>query len=193
MYRNSAILIDCFHKWRELKTEFYKEDTKLFRSITLISGIIFTSAILENLVSHWKYFKVVFYPKRSSENETPYSSVWEHYYMEAHGQYLRIIPYNIVVSILLFLCNKWAVYAWNFGDILISVIARAVYKRFQLHLEDLQEKLDGNIILAHGKEFIWWISERYSVTPLMFHENLCAHFNVQTNKPGSKLWKIMKT
>lgn len=148
MYRNSAILIDCFHKWRELKTVFYKEDTKLFHSITLISGVIFTSAILENLISHWRYFKDVFYPKSSSLSM--YSSVWEKYYTEAHGQYLRIIPYNMVVSIVLFLCNKWAVYAWNFGDILISVIARAVYKRFQLHLEDFREKLDGNIVLAHG-------------------------------------------
>jgi len=152
MHRNSAILIDCFHKWRELKTDFYKEDTKLFRSITLISGIIFTSAILENLVSHWRYFKVAFYPNSSSPSEQSYSSIWEKYYVEAHGQYLRIIPYNIVVSILLFLCNKWAVYAWNFGDILVSVIARAVYKRFQLHLEEFKEKLEGNILLAHGKE-----------------------------------------
>lgn len=156
MYRKSGKLIECFHKWRELRTVFYKEDTKLFRSVILVSGIIFSSAILENIISHWKFFKGAFTGAPSN-----YSTVWEKYYIESHGQYLQVLPYNLVLSFAVFLCNKWAVYAWNFGDILISVIARATYKRFQLHLVDLKEKMDGNTALALGKRKLLKMNIKY--------------------------------
>ncbi|CAL8093436.1 unnamed protein product [Orchesella dallaii] len=146
MFRNSTKLITCFHKWRETKTVFYKEDTDLFRSITLISGIIYSSAILENLVSHWRFFNNPY--RESTKMRIP---VWEAYYERSHGQYANVIPYNVVLAIGVFLCNKWAVYAWNFGDILIAVIARAVYQRFKLHHEDLKSKISvGNGTLFNG-------------------------------------------
>lgn len=147
MYKNCNKLIECYHKWRDLRTTFWKEDTHLMRSVILVSGIIYTSAILENLVSHWSYFKGVFFPAANQGKEF---SVWENYFVKSHSQYLNVVPYNIVFAVGVFICNKCAVYAWNFGDILVAVFARATFKRFQLHFEDFKEKIDNLPTLVTG-------------------------------------------
>lgn len=124
-----------------MTTTFSKHDTGLIRTVLLFSGLVFISAVLENLTSHWKYFKYAFISETQEVPAKKYSSVWEDYYVNSHPQHASIIPYNIVLAIGVCLCNKWAVYAWNFGDVLISVIARAIYKRFQLNYKDFKEKL----------------------------------------------------
>jgi len=52
-----------------------------------------------------------------------------------------MLKYNPVIAIIVFLCNKWAVSAWNLGDIFIFICSRALYGRFKCFYEDAKVKL----------------------------------------------------
>lgn len=65
----------------------------------------------------------------------------QYYYENSHKQWSLMIPYHATAAIGVFLCNKWAVYAWNFGDIFIAVISRGLYGKFKRFVESVEEKL----------------------------------------------------
>ena len=46
------------------------------------------------------------------------------------GHIANFIPHHDVFAVLLILSNKLALYAWNYQDILIMVMSRALYFRF---------------------------------------------------------------
>lgn len=141
MFQNTPRLLRCFYHWRNLHSEFYQEDRHLFRDVGLISGVTFTSAILENLVSYWKVFQ-------PSER-----SFWEDFMKTHYAQYSNFLPSHPAIAVSLFICNKLVLYAWDFGDVLIIVIARAMYKRFQNQLADFKRKLDLKEFLSANS--IW--------------------------------------
>lgn len=137
MYLYSDRLLECFDHWRQLSLTFYYEDTNLALHVNLIAGLIFTSGILENACSHWKVLVIhgnATLPWEETAQGSP--SIWATYWWTTHyTRFTHFIPYNVFISMSLFIFNKWCVYAWTFGDILISVLARALYKRFQLHYQ----------------------------------------------------------
>jgi hypothetical protein len=65
----------------------------------------------------------------------------EYYYENSHKEWAKMIPYHSTAAIFVFLCNKWAVYAWNWGDVLISVISRALYGKFKWFDKSVKETL----------------------------------------------------
>lgn len=116
-------------------------DTKLQLHVNLIAGLIFTSAVLENFCYHWKVVAVqlhgnVTYPWDSYTGRVSIPSMPPTYWwIHQCNRFTDLIPYNALLSTFLFLLNKWCLYAWNFEDILIITMARAVYMRFMLHYE----------------------------------------------------------
>lgn len=153
MYRNCDKLLDCFHRWRELSTTFYLEDKNLWRDINLIAGITYTCGILENACSYWKV--VVIHGSGKALPWAPHqqpSSIWETFWwLQHYRRFTTIIPYNATCSILMFICNKWCVYAWNFGDIFICVMARALYQRFHLNYHAVKTAMAKPINLNNQK------------------------------------------
>lgn len=138
MYSNCNKLIHCFRRWQQLSLTFSREDHKLRFYVNLIAGLLLTSGILENLCSHWKMVAVPgnepipWDPTRNRQT----ASVWEAYWwMHFYHKVKTVVPYNTVLSVSLFFFNKWCLYAWNFGDILISVLALAIYRKFKLNYE----------------------------------------------------------
>lgn len=70
-----------------------------------------------------------------------------YYYKTDNGQWLKLIPYHEIFPIILFFANKWAVYAWNFMDVFIATLCRAIYFKF----ETLHSKADMELGLSHMK------------------------------------------
>ncbi|XP_021963608.2 gustatory receptor for sugar taste 64f [Folsomia candida] len=132
IFRNAQKLIDLFHKWREVDAmQNHASDASLHLSINTIAGTILISAIAENAVSHLLLFPL--------HERVP--QPLQYYYENSHKQWSLMIPYHATAAIGVFLCNKWAVYAWNFGDIFIAVISRGLYGKFKRFVESVEEKL----------------------------------------------------
>ncbi len=129
----------CLRQWNQLLPIHCYKDTNLQLHINLIAGLILTSAVLENLTFHWKVVAIhgnVTYPWDSFNDRRSTLSIsatywWVHHY----SKFTDLIPYNAPLSTFLFIINKWCVYAWNYGDILIITMARALYMRFLLRYE----------------------------------------------------------
>ncbi|CAL8102663.1 unnamed protein product [Orchesella dallaii] len=128
-HRNTHQLTQIFEKWKQL--EIKVADARLKRFVNWVSVTILLSAILENATFHFKLFPVF----ESTESYGNISSL-EVFYKRSHSHWALYIPYNPIVTFLLFLTNKWALYIWNFGDVFIAVLARAVYFRFSAILKN---------------------------------------------------------
>lgn len=77
--------------------------------------------------------------------------ILQYYYEVSHTHWSDMIPYHPLMAVWVFVCNKLAVYAWNFGDIFIAVVSRALYGQFAEFLksavENLRHKDSGKIVL----------------------------------------------
>ena len=59
--------------------------------------------------------------------------LWEEYYMEhTQPKWSAVVPYNFWLSLLIFLWNKFCLYGWNFIDIFITILSRAIYFKFKI-------------------------------------------------------------
>lgn len=151
MFRNASKLIECLRKWRSVKTTFYSEDSRLFLSVTIVSGVIYCFGIIENFGSHWQVIRDTYFARNHTiqtsdgvVTDTGKITLAENYFRDEYPQFIGLIPYNLAAAIAFYIGDKLAVYAWNFADILIAVIGRAMYKRFQLHYKHFKEKLDND-------------------------------------------------
>jgi len=52
-----------------------------------------------------------------------------------------LIPSSDIAAVFAFVSNKLAIYSWNFADILIGVLSRAIYFRFKALGLTITEKL----------------------------------------------------
>ena len=63
-----------------------------------------------------------------------------------------IIPYHFTSAMFVFICAKYAIIAWNFGDVFTAVISRVIYYRFKMINEEAsRELLAGGGGASRGK------------------------------------------
>lgn len=128
MFTNAKKLISCLQEWRQYKILLpHLHDHQLWKDVRLIAGILFTSAIIQNGLTHWNVLP--------GSRKSSHMSAIEVYYLKHFPNYFKVVPYNPIFAIALFICDKCILYAWTFGDVLIAICARAIYKQFQLHSE----------------------------------------------------------
>lgn len=132
-----------------------KEDKYLPLFINVVSSSIMISAILENISFHFKLFPVFgnmfaslrndCQEKRVSINlilyfsEPPIQNMtsFEVYYMRSHGFWAKTVPFTPYHAVLLLITNKLSLYAWNFSDILATVLCRALRYQFDTLNENI--------------------------------------------------------
>ncbi|ODM89736.1 Gustatory receptor for sugar taste 64a [Orchesella cincta] len=138
----SQSFLDIFHAWKSTSVFYSKPDTKLKRDIRLIAVVILVSAVLENATLHI-LFSVEYandtskgYPRPNGNLSFP-----EAYYKGFHKSWWYYISYNPVVAIIAFIQHKWTLFAWNYIDILIAVLGRALYYKFKILCESSKEVL----------------------------------------------------
>jgi len=200
MYLYSDRLIECFHHWRHLSLTYYSEDTNLALHTNLIAGLLLTSGILENICSHWKVLVLHWNSTLLSEHTlkkqgysgtSPTPSIWATYWWTTeYNRFTHLIPYNFPLSLALYVFNKWCLYAWNFGDIFIAVISRALYKRFQLHHQAAQIALQMQLIRMKekrekGEADFSHNTSNHSISTYIFWKHLV--------KDHDKLMDLLKT
>jgi hypothetical protein len=70
-------------------------------------------------------------------------------YYDSNQYISNFFNYNSVITLIFLFVNKLATYAWNFGDIFLMVISRALYARYA-SLNNFLESLmvpDGSVCL----------------------------------------------
>lgn len=141
MFKNLKRLIELFQKWRYLHLTFHEEDTDLPQSVGLILGLIVGLGFLENLL--WNLVgmgKACIFHRRENQNGTLEGAhnctetIWEAFYMDRYKVQSAAFPFHVSIAGVLFICNKFALHAWNFNDAFISCIARSFYKKFQMQV-----------------------------------------------------------
>ena len=60
------------------------------------------------------------------------ASALEVYYIRSHESWASLVPYHPILGIYVFLSNKFALYAWNYMDITIALLSRALYQKFKV-------------------------------------------------------------
>ncbi|CAG7717220.1 unnamed protein product [Allacma fusca] len=148
-YRNSLQLIHLIHKWNDLRLYFTKPDVHLFRDVNLVAAVVMISAILENLFVNLKYFPM------GQEAEVRLQklnrSALEEYFINCNYQWSVLVAYHHALNLFTFVNNKLALYAWNYADITIILLSRAIYFKFQAL------NSQGEDILFHkGAEQLKW-------------------------------------
>lgn len=135
MYYKRSQLIILFHQWRQLALSIPSElqNKQLFRDLNIIAGFLLSVSILQNGLTHWNIFVS---PKLLQQK-----SILEVYYNTYFPKYPNVIDYNPFLALALFLCDKWTIYAWTFGDALISVIGYTIYKKFKIYNEHNSKQL----------------------------------------------------
>lgn len=138
------------------------------------------SAIFENLVSHGN---VIILRGNYTDNYKQPLDIWQVYWEIHYTKYAKFIPYTNFLSIFLFMCNKLCVYAWNFGDVLVSVIAYALYIRMKTFIKSVQTEMNGklypgfwkDVVLGHEK--LLKLIEKFNdfLSPLIF---ACTFANI---------------
>ena len=64
-----------------------------------------------------------------------------------------IIPYHFTSAMFVFFCAKYAILAWNFGDVLTAVISRVIYYRFKMLNDEASKELLGKSGFASRGKF----------------------------------------
>ena len=69
------------------------------------------------------------------------------YYTNNHARWEELVPYNTFMGLYTFLADKLAWYSWNYADVLIYILARALSFKFQALYRQ------SEVILDHRKYF----------------------------------------
>lgn len=163
MYSRKRNFVLVFENWR-LHQIPNLEDKNLGTHGAIICAFLIISTILQNGWSQLNF---------SSSSAEP---ILKGYYNMYFPKYGRVLSYNPILTVFLFLCDKWTVYGWTFGDALIAIMAYSVYRRFKLHFEmvlDKEENLLGaidwiEIIEQHGKIVIVFETMAEFLNPFIF-------------------------
>ena len=62
-------------------------------------------------------------------------------YFNTYYQWKSLVPYNPWTAVYLFFMNKCVIYGWNYCDVLIILIARALFMKFKLLNTQVEERL----------------------------------------------------
>jgi hypothetical protein len=72
--------------------------------------------------------------------------IWKTVAWRSHKLRTEILPPNAFLDIFLFVSNKLAFCAWNFTDLLIIILCRALYFKFRI-LQQVADKFVGKELL----------------------------------------------
>lgn len=149
MHQNSEKLIELFSKWRTLQLSYNLPDRNLYLNIHLLAGLILTSGICENFFVHWKTFAIPrnnpHFPWASNLTFCQGSYLQRYWWFHQYRKYKSLIPYNPFVAVFTIIANKWGLYAWNFGDVLLCCLSRSLYQKFYLHYKYTKITLETNL------------------------------------------------
>lgn len=115
-------------------------DKTLPRDTFLITVVVFLSAALENAVLHVTYFKEL-HPTNIhliAKDETNMTT-FEVFMLRSHPRMYQLFGYHPVFALYVFLQHKLLLYSWNFVDIAIAVLGRAIHFRFKYLFEYFNE------------------------------------------------------
>ena len=59
------------------------------------------------------------------------------------------------MGIFVFITNKFTLYSWNFADVLIIVLSRALYYKFKMLNEAAEMKLVHGEKVSNGNTFVY--------------------------------------
>ncbi|CAG7722153.1 unnamed protein product [Allacma fusca] len=130
-YRYSTEALDILREWNRMYIWFSKPDITLSHDVKLVTAIVMTSAVLENVVGHLSLFPILVPENGAVNSPVRNISAWETYYVRSHQLWANVIPFNLAVSIFVFISNKIGLYAWNYMDLTIVILARAMYFKFK--------------------------------------------------------------
>ncbi|CAG7828156.1 unnamed protein product, partial [Allacma fusca] len=128
MFRRNDQLRSVLETWKESKVSYNNEDRTLKRDVWLIFGLLFTSAVFENLLQQSIQFTLLdWILDPTMDNFDPLRS----YFYNHHYRWSTQFPYHVALSCLFFIWNKLSLYAWNFVDIFVIIVSRALYFQFR--------------------------------------------------------------
>ncbi|CAG7725807.1 unnamed protein product [Allacma fusca] len=168
MLKQAPKFLRLFKKWQESFDMCYiKIDQNLFRDVNTLAIFMYTSCILEHSFAHLKFFPIVENSELRLLNvkDLKYplqnASAWETYYWRSHPFVGDLIPYHFVSAFTIFICSKYCILAWNFGDILVAVMSRALSYRFKMLYEQASEELlsDNGLVTKNSKKWSRFIAK----------------------------------
>ncbi|CAL8093421.1 unnamed protein product [Orchesella dallaii] len=138
----SKSFLGIFQAWKSTTVFYSKPDGKLRRDIRLIAIVILLSAILENAVLHILFTVEYANGTNSGKGKKHANKTFgEAYYTGFHKSWANCISYHPVVATIAFIQHKCTMLAWNYIDILIAVLGRALYYKFKIISELAKESL----------------------------------------------------
>ncbi|CAL8136714.1 unnamed protein product [Orchesella dallaii] len=142
LFRGNEFL-KIFETWRSTQTCYSKKDTKLWRDVIIIGTLLMSSIILENAVLHLKYFRELddFTENTRVYNRSATFTSFESFYWRSNPHWASALGYNWFVAVIAFLQHKCVVYAWNYIDILLAIVGRALYFQFKALGEVAEKKV----------------------------------------------------
>lgn len=129
--RNS--FFNIFHKWKTISDNlvYTSPDIKLRQHMIFLTILMTISTIMENLLLDFN--RVRFQCFTSEVMKCYYSKIFPHW------DYL--LGYNHFLGVGLFFIHKWIWYGLNYADLLIAVVVRALYEKFNTLNKIAKEKL----------------------------------------------------
>lgn len=99
-------------------------------SALILTAFFMISAITEHVLHD------INIEQRLCENST--SDFLECYFIHGNEYLSHVLPYNPLLSIAIFILNKFATLSWNFQDLLIGLLARALCANFTVITQHLK-------------------------------------------------------
>ncbi|CAL8136734.1 unnamed protein product [Orchesella dallaii] len=142
LFRGNEFL-KIFETWRSTQTCYSKKDTKLWRDVIIIGTLLMSSIVLENGVLHLKYFRELdnFTETTTVYNHSATFTSFESFYWRSNPHWASALGYHWFVAVIAFLQHKWMLYAWNYIDILLAIVGRALYFQFKALCEIAEKKV----------------------------------------------------
>lgn len=129
-----------------LPVYFSKPDTTLRRDSAIIACLIIVPLFVANALNISLYVKELYSINNArlllgtlSENITSLEII---YYNDC-SNWANLFEYNWVIALAAIVQKRWMVLVWNYMEVCIAVIGRALYFRFKVLHELAEEKLLG--------------------------------------------------
>ncbi|CAG7717140.1 unnamed protein product, partial [Allacma fusca] len=142
---------EFFRLWKRISQRIrttVSESGKLKRELNIICLTVLASATGENILFHVYSMRTGIV---SRGLELTFWNFLEDYYNS--NQYIkRFFSYDPVITVLMFVVNKMALFAWNFGDIILMMISWSLYTRFRAINSFVEQYLSWDLPIPYTKQ-----------------------------------------
>ncbi|CAL8122973.1 unnamed protein product [Orchesella dallaii] len=156
----SKRLCEYFKFWTETSIAVSScmiPERRVRKDVKLITTFVLLDCLGENILYHFHAMKL---EQREKMSALSFSDFLRDYY-DSNQYIFPFFSYNAIVSLALLVTNKLATYAWNFGDIILILISRALYGRYLCLNTFLEQQYEPHgCILLIKKGSVSWRSIR---------------------------------